>query len=187
MPGRWDTASLALSPLPLWHRAERQNGSMVKRKKAGEELDAAERQQAVVALRRDGLSFREIAEVTGLSKSTVARRYQEALAMAPVVAEVEEHKRQLFAEAALVVENLRWAVHDDEHRPRRHEMSAFLRAIEIEMRLLGLYAPARVAQGSAKTRSSTNVHLESKSMWSAVLANPREEDPTGHVMKKSHT
>jgi len=160
---------------------------MAKRRKPGEELDAAERQYAVVALRREGLSFREIAERTGVSKSTAARRYQEALALAPLVAEIDEHKRQLFAEAALVVENLSWAVHDDEHRPRRHEMSAFLRAIEIEMRLLGIYAPAPVyRRGNAKTRSSTNARVGSQSLWSAVVECPREEDrPTGSVMSKS--
>jgi len=91
--------------------------------------------------------------------------------------DAEAHRAELFADAQIMIENLRPAVLFEGH-PRARDVDRFLDALEMSMRILGMYdaaPPAPVAQGSAKTRSSTNVHLEPKSMWSAVLERPRED------------
>ena len=117
------------------------NGEMAKRKRPGAEQERLERQHLIVQLRRGGSTFREIAAQIGLSKSTVARSYQEAMANAPAVVDITAHKSELIADTGLLIESLRFSVHDDERRPRAKEVDRFLRAIGQKGRLLDLFGP----------------------------------------------
>jgi hypothetical protein len=161
--------------IPLTSRGRHQNVSMTKRKKPGEELDRAERQRAVVALIREGLSFREIADRTGISKSTAHRRYKQVVAQLPAVQDLREHRGEVFADAEMVIDSLRDRVYDDEVRPPRHEMNVFMRCMETKMRVLGLYDPP--PPPPPVTRASTNAQLvpQGKSMWSMALEHPSDD------------
>jgi len=131
----------------------------------------------VVRLRVEGLRYREISDRVGLSIAQCQRIFEAAMARRRGDVDAEAHRAELFADAQIMIENLRPAVLFEEY-PRARDVDRFLDALEMSMRILGMYdaaPPAPVAQGSAKTRSSTNVHLEPKSMWSAVLERPRED------------
>ena len=158
-------------------------GLMAKRKKPGEELELAERAQPIVALRQEGLPFREIAARLGTSKSTCHRRYSAALAQLPPIKDLEEHRAEAFIDLRLMIEELRPRVHGLEGPPRRRDVGHFLAAIEKEMRLIGLGEPAQDEPSKPTKRASTNGHPSTSAhvgprgsgMWSMVLEFPRDD------------
>ena len=76
-----------------------------------------------------------------MPKSTVHRRYREALARLPAFRDIEAHRADVYADIELVLETLRPLVHDDEREPTKDDVAGFVRALDAKVRLLGLDAP----------------------------------------------
>ena len=91
----------------------------------------------------------------GISKSAAHRRFREVAAQLPAVQDLREHRKDLFADIELTMENLRPLVHDDEVRPRKGDVDRFLRAINLQMRVVGLFDPP---PPNAAQRESANRH-----------------------------
>jgi len=111
---------------------------MTKTRSQGTEIEMAQRQHPVILLHNAGYSFRRIAELTGVSKSTAQRIYRDVLAETRGVRDIERHRARMFADLEMLVEALRPVVHDDECPPKQGDVASFLRALAAVAKLLGL-------------------------------------------------
>ena len=100
----------------------------------------------------------------------------------PPIKDLDEHRTETFVDLQLTIEELRHRVHGLEGPPRRRDVSHFLHAIDLTMRLIGLDGPGPEGeqQGRADARPSTNgdAHYgpHGQSLWSRVMACPRDDD-----------
>jgi len=114
---------------------------MARTKTPGTEMELAKRQHPVVLLHQAGFSYRRIAELTGVSKSSAQRAYRVVLAETRGVKEIERHSATMCADLEISIESLRPLVHDDENPPSTGDVARFLRALGAMAKLLGLNAP----------------------------------------------
>jgi hypothetical protein len=80
---------------------------MGRTKTPGAEMELAKRQHPVVMLHNAGYSYRRIAELTGMSKSTCQRTYREVLAETRGVKDIERHRNEVFLDIEMTLETLR--------------------------------------------------------------------------------
>ena len=106
----------------------------------GGDLAKVNRDSIIVRLKMAGATYRQIADVVGISKSQVQRVYREATGE-QLKLDTERHKKEVFADLQLLVEALRPYVHDDEVLPNKDAVTAFVRANKAKALLLGLEGP----------------------------------------------
>jgi hypothetical protein len=104
------------------------------------EVTLESRDDLIVKLKKSGATYREIAEVVGISKSQVQRRYFLATGE-QFRLDATRHRRACYADLELLLEALRPLVHDDEGLLNMDAVSAFLRANRAKALLLGLELP----------------------------------------------
>jgi len=104
------------------------------------DLDKRNRDEIIVRLRKAGATYRQIAEVMGVSKSQAQRVYRVATGE-QFKLDIAHHRRDLYADLELLIEALRPFVHDDEAPPHKDHVNSFLRANKAKALLLGLEAP----------------------------------------------
>jgi len=128
------------SHVPLSVRLEGHNGPMTDLLPARGDLDKRNRDEIIVRLKKAGATYRQIAEVMGVSKSQAQRVYRAATGEQFKLG-IEQHRRDLYADLELLIEVLRPIVHDDEVPPHKDHVNAFLRVNKAKALLLGLETP----------------------------------------------
>jgi hypothetical protein len=133
--------------------------------KAGTDLEVLECNHPVIELRRAGLSFRRIAELNQLPKSTCYRRYGEALAALPAFADVELCRADVLADLDILLEILRPLVHDDELVPAKADVANFLKALATKMKLLDLDRVLNVSTDATANIPKERCRTRQTSCW----------------------
>jgi hypothetical protein len=124
---------------------------MAKTKSPGAEMEKAERRHPVVQLHEAGISYRRIAELTGISKSSAQRIYRDVLAEARGVKDIEHHLDKIFSDIEGSLDELRpWILQSDfEGEPKTHPpltkdlWGAWWKALKAKRDFLGADAAAR--------------------------------------------
>jgi hypothetical protein len=87
---------------------------MTKAKRPGTDMELAKRENPVVQLHNAGYSYRRIAQLTGMSKSSCQRTYREVLAEARGVKDIERHRALVFDDIEAALDELRpWILRSD--------------------------------------------------------------------------
>lgn len=129
------------------------------------DLSSAEQDEQVVALKRQGLSFVDIGEVLGISKSQAHRAFHRALKRIPaeeVQAYRDEQLQQIALAREVVLDILGDYVknivvsHDgdviengEDHGPALGAVDRLVKLADHEAKLLGLYAEKKISMSGA--------------------------------------
>ncbi len=130
-------------------------------------MELAKRQHPVIALRNEGYSYRKIAQLTGVSKSSCQRHYQSVLADARGVKDIERHRDETFADIEMTLEALRPVVlygesPADVALPEcRDLLGTWLKTLKAKREFLGLDAPKQTLADTG-SRAGVGEPVENK-------------------------
>ena len=169
----------------------------MKTKAPGAEMALARRQHPVVTLHEAGFSYRRIATLTGMSKSSCQRTYREVLAVARGVKDIERHRDLVFDDIEASLDELRpWILRSDyiddppdTPLPLTKDLwDAWWKALKMKREFLGLDAPTKLdVRGLYRSGETRYPRSASRISAPGLCCRRQQRKSTGRDIRPGHS